>query len=99
YKSEDGTKFYTNGSRLRQDPGSHHYVLSNPDLDASLAGDPSFGKWRCYGGDAIGAECDPLDSAACGGEGVCGSEISDALACLGFGPQTGEVDDFLGAGL
>jgi hypothetical protein len=101
YKSPDGTKFYTNGSRLRQDPASHHYVIANPLLDVSHVNDPSFGSWTCYGGDAAGEACNPLDVAACAG-GVCGSELKDALACIGFGPQTGPVGSLgtlLGEGL
>jgi hypothetical protein len=99
FKSADGTKFYTNGSRLRQDPASHHYVLSSPPLDTSYANDPTFGRWTCYGGDEPGSECDPLNTASCAGGGVCGSELKDALACLGFGPQTGDFGSFLGEGL
>jgi hypothetical protein len=100
FKSPDGKHFYTNGSRLRQDPSSHHYVLSNPLLDDSVVSDPSFGGWRCYGGPDADAECDPLDAASCGGEGICGSEIKDALACAGYGPKrSGVGDGFLGEGL
>jgi len=99
FKSPDGKSFYTNGSRLRQNPASHHYILSNPLLEASFATDPSFGGWRCYGGDRPDAECDPLDAAACGDGGTCGSELKDNIACLNYGPVKAGFDGFLGAGL
>ncbi len=98
FKSADGTKFYTNGSRLRQDPGSHHYVVSNPNIDSSYATDPAFGKWTCTG-DRVGEACDPIDPMSCGSEGVCGSAIGDSLACLGYGPIVFGASDLLTEGL
>jgi hypothetical protein len=92
YQSEDGSHFYINGSRLRQDPGSHHWILSNPALDPSYATDPSFGSWTCRGGGRETERCDPLGLDDCGEGGLCASELKDALACTGFGPATGGLD-------
>jgi hypothetical protein len=99
FKSPDGTKFYTNGSRLRQDPASHHYVLTNPLIGDEYANDPSFGKWSCRGGDSAGSDCDPLENGACGAVGICASEPKDLVACLGYGPTTETAGGFLGEGL
>ncbi|MEY4582093.1 MAG: hypothetical protein RL701_6796 [Pseudomonadota bacterium] len=98
YKSPDGTKFYTKSSRLRQDPGSHHFVLSNPGISSSYASDPSFGAWTCRG-DREGQTCDPLNLSSCGGEGICSSEIKDLIACIGFGPLVLGSDGLLTKGM
>jgi hypothetical protein len=98
YKSPDGTKFYANGSRLRQDPGSHHFVLSNPGIPESYASDPAFGAWTCRG-DRDGQACDPLDRATCGDVGVCSSELKDGVACIGYGPLVFGSDGLLTEGL
>ncbi|HKU37781.1 MAG TPA: hypothetical protein VJR89_06525 [Polyangiales bacterium] len=97
FKSPDGSMFYTNSSRLRQDPGSHHYVVSNPGFDASYKDAPEFGQWTCYG-ERVGEACDPLDAAACGG-GVCASQLKDTLGCFGFGPVVPGMKDLLSEGL
>lgn len=91
FKSPDGTKFYTNSSRLRQDPGSHHWVLTNSGLGASAVHDPTFGAWTCRGGATEGAACDPINADSCGADGVCASEMKDAVACIGFGPASGSL--------
>ena len=101
FKTPDGNKFYINGSRLRQDPGSHHWVLMNSLLDASAVRDPAFGAWTCRGGAGEGQACDPLDLAACGVDSLCASELKDAVACLGYGPprQSGLAGIVGGEGL
>jgi hypothetical protein len=96
FKSPDGNKFYINGSRLRQDPGSHHWVLMNPLLDASYVTDPAFGAWTCRGGASEGQGCDPLDQASCGSDGLCASESKEAVGCLGFGPPGGGIGAIAG---
>jgi len=98
FKSPDGIKFYTNGSRLRQDPGSHHYVISNPGFDASYASDPAFGTWSCRG-DREGQGCDPLSPTSCGDKGLCSSVLQDNVACIGFGPFVLGSDGLLTEGL
>lgn len=97
-KSPDGTMFYTNGSRLRQDPGSHHYVVSNPGIDGAYAADPAFGEWKCTG-ERAGQSCDPLDGTSCGTEGICASQLFDTLGCFGFGPLVLGAKDLLSEGL
>lgn len=98
FKSPDGTKFYTNGSRLRQDPGSHHYVLSNPNIPESYASHTAFGSWTCRG-DREGQACDPLAAGSCGTTGVCASQLADKIACMGFGPTVAGSAGLLGEGL
>ena len=78
--------FFVNGSRLRQDPQSHHLVVDHAGIGAELVDDPSFGEWTCRGGDHAGQPCDPLDQTSCGST-VCGSVVRDTVTCVGFGPK------------
>jgi hypothetical protein len=91
YQDEAGEVFHVNGSRLRQDPQSHHFVLTHSGLGASRVSDPSFGAWTCKGGEREGAACEPRDSAACG-TGFCASEVQNSIACIDFGPSDVLVD-------
>ena len=84
--------FYTNGSHLRQDFGSHHLVLQHSGLGADRVHDPSFGAWTCKGGARDGEACEPTERGACGEDGECGSEVKDVVACIGFGPSDGTVN-------
>ena len=77
--------FYVNGQRTRQDPLSHHLVVSDSGLGAESVNDPAFGKWSCRGDDSKGEPCDPLQKNACG-SGQCASEVQAKTACQGFGP-------------
>ena len=83
--------FFMDGSRLRQDPQSHHFVMTHSGLDASWVHDPSFGEWTCRGGEHAGEICEPTDLAACG-DGQCASAVRNSIACIGFGPPQGAVD-------
>lgn len=74
-----------------QDPQSHHLQLLFSGVRTEEVDDPSFGDWTCKGGAADGELCDPLDVGACG-EGMCGSEVQDSIACGGFGPPTRQID-------
>lgn len=82
---QDGEVFYMNGSRVRQDPQSHHLTIQHSGLGPEWVTDEAFGEWTCKGGDLDGQSCDPLDQSACG-DALCGSEVTDAVACIGFGP-------------
>ena len=57
---------FTNGSRSRQDPQSHHFVLTHSGLDASWVHDPSFGAWTTV----IGASPTASEYVASGTEGA-----------------------------
>jgi len=88
YKTPDGEFFYFNAQELRQDPQSHHLILSRhigPDSDVQS---PAFGAWRCRGGDLEGQSCDPLDLESCG-DGQCATDPVESFACIGFGPGNG----------
>jgi hypothetical protein len=80
--------FFVNGMRVRQDPHSHHLVLTHSRLGADVVKDKSFGSWSCHGGASDGDACDPLAPGACG-SGQCGSEAKNATGCFGFGPPGG----------
>ncbi|HEX6240938.1 MAG TPA: hypothetical protein VFZ61_08590, partial [Polyangiales bacterium] len=91
---------YTNGSRVRQDPQSHHLVLWNPvkALTTVAADDPD---WTCRGGANHGKHCNAQrGSADCGEEGVCAGKTTPGSLCgidtLAFG--SGTFDDII-AGL
>jgi hypothetical protein len=82
--------FFINGRRTRQDPHSHHLVVTHSTLGAEFVEDPSFGEWACRGGDGddAGEPCDPLQAGACGAD-LCASEPQAKAACIGFGPSGG----------
>ena len=83
--NEDGSAFYYRSVQIRQDPLSHHLFVDEY-LGAAQPEDPSWGEFRCRGGEFEGAVCTPKDFDTCGPEGLCGSEPTEAIACLGFGP-------------
>ena len=83
--------FFVNGSRLRQDPHSHHLVIDHSHLGADFVDAPEFGAWTCKAGSRDGQPCDPLDASACD-DGLCGSAVTDSIACIGYGPPEGAVD-------
>ena len=85
---QDGESFFVNGSQLRQDPQSHHLTIQHSGFGAEMVTHESFGDWTCKGGAQAGTICDPLDGASCG-SGLCGSEVQNSLACIGFGPDGG----------
>ena len=91
YKTPDGQSFYVNDTITRGDPHSHHFVVTSSGLDASYLDDPSFGAWSCRSGARKGESCDPTDADACGG-GLCASQVSDSIACIGFGPPESAID-------
>ena len=91
---QDGEVFYLNGSRVRQDPQSHHLTIQHSGLGPESVTDETFGEWTCKGGDLDGQPCDPLDQSACG-DSLCGSELTNQVACIGFGPA-GANQGFLG---
>ena len=72
---------------LRQDPNSHHLVLSHAGVPVEEIHDPSFPPWTCGGGERAGETCDPLLADSCG-TGVCRTEPVDSFACIGFGPDS-----------
>lgn len=96
YMDAERENFYINGSKLREDPFTHHNVFFYAPLDADQYAAPEFGDWSCIGGDQDGASCVPGDAQACGSEGVCRSEIKNSLACRGFGPKVNPPEDALG---
>ena len=97
FKSEDGKSFHINGLRLRQDPNSHHFIMTNPGVDESLAHDPAFGKWLCHGGSRAGKECEPLDRSSCGDGAQCATEAKNMVTCGNFGPTKSGLEGINGS--
>ncbi|MFM7140744.1 MAG: hypothetical protein ACKO2K_02350 [Alphaproteobacteria bacterium] len=80
-----GQFFRFSSLELRQDPQSHHLILSYSPMDPARLDDPSFGAWTCKGGSRAGETCDPRAKVACG-DGLCASTPRDGFACIGYGP-------------
>lgn len=74
----------------RQDPLSHHAVVI-PYTGNTPIDDPVWGPYTCGGGARDGQPCNPLDLAACGGDGVCHSLPQGAVGCIGFGPGDASI--------
>jgi hypothetical protein len=88
YRDNARNVLYVNGSRVRQDPQSHHLVLYNPGLSLGDLQDNIKG-WTCREGDKADKPCDPKrGSADCGPAGVCAGETTDGLVCGGSGIPT-----------
>lgn len=87
--------FFVNGKRTRQDPQSHHLALAHSKLGAEFVNHPSFGEWRCRGGDRDGQACDALSATACGA-GICATDPKPSLACIGYGPPEAQVNVAVG---
>jgi len=80
YKDVARNVMYVNGTRVRQDPQSHHLVLMNPkkDLSSVSAGDSD---WTCRGGTLDGQKCDPTKGSRDCAEGVCGGKSTPGPLC------------------
>lgn len=82
-----GQFFRISGQELRQDPNSHHLVLSHSGVPIEEIRHPAFPDWTCAGGDRAHEPCDPLDAEACG-SGICRTIPIDSFACIAFGPPS-----------
>lgn len=81
YKDPARNVMFINGSRVRQDPQSHHLVLWNPnkDLDSVAASEAG---WTCRGGPNDGRACSAsMGSKDCGEDGVCAGESVAGTLC------------------
>ncbi len=85
YRGPDGTTFRYKNQQIRQDPLSHHLIVDRYN-GAAGPDDPSWGTFRCRGGDKDGELCESTELGFCGPEGMCGSDWKRAIACTGFGP-------------
>jgi cysteine-rich repeat protein len=88
FLSPDGQHFRYKSVDIRQDPISHHLIV---DIyrGSEAADDPVWGVYKCRSGERDGQVCDPLDLTFCGA-GQCATDPDPtAIACIGFGPQTG----------
>jgi len=91
YLTPDGTRFRYYASELRQDPLSHHLIV-NLYEGAEPPTSPSWGTFRCRGGEKDGQVCNPTAIGFCGAGIGCATDPYRSVACFGFGPgdaQTG----------
>lgn len=80
YKDEARNVMFVNGSRVRQDPQSHHLVVWNPIQGLSEV--PADEAWTCHGGERDGEVCDPSKgSSECGAAGVCAGAPTPGTLC------------------
>lgn len=94
-----------NRRELSQDAQSHHSIINVYAGDV-LPSDPSWGPFRCAGGELAGTTCDPtkLDVSAkdggaqCGSAGVCQAAPRKMFGCTGFGPQNKEASSVSAGG-
>ncbi len=84
----DGT-FRYKYHETRQDPLSHHMVPVLYDGGTPITS-PVWGNWTCHGGNIEGQACDPLNLTSCG-SGICTSQVSPSIACIGYGPGDGGI--------
>lgn len=89
FRSADGRSFRYKASEVRQDPQSHHLIVSTYTGDTA-PGDAVWGPFRCRGGDRHGETCPPTDRAFCG-SGLCAADPVSAAACIGYGPPDAQV--------
>jgi cysteine-rich repeat protein len=89
FLTPDGTHFRYKELFIRQDPLSHHLIM-DVYRGSEAPDDPVWGPYSCKGGPMDGTICDPLNLGFCGAGGVCATDPDpSAIACIGFGPQTG----------
>jgi hypothetical protein len=88
FRDPSGTMLRFSLQELRQDPQSHHLILNLAHIEPEQLHHPSFGEWRCRGGERAGEACEPTDRTACG-SGLCASDPLPTFACVGFGPTGG----------
>jgi len=81
YKDVARNVMFVNGSRVRQDPQSHHLVVWNPKkpLTSVAPNDPT---WTCRGGASDGKACNAQKgSADCGEGSVCAGKATPGTLC------------------
>jgi hypothetical protein len=83
FKDEARGVMFVNGTRVRQDPQSHHMVMIDAALDLADLPDNASG-WTCRDGNRNGQACNPRNgSTDCGDAGVCGYVTKPALGGIG----------------
>lgn len=85
YLGPGGNTFRYFRNQIRQNPGSHHLIVSLYTGKTPID-DPIWGAFTCKGGPDEGKSCVPTDPNSCAGGGLCGSEPQTSVACTGFGP-------------
>lgn len=90
FRDPTGKKFRVRGSRIRQDPLSHHLISFL--YEGNFApDDPIWGEYACRGGARDGEPCRPTDLGACGNGSECGTQPVSRVACIGYGPPDAPV--------
>lgn len=90
FRGADGTTFRYHFHETRQDPLSHHMVPISYGGSADVHS-PTWGAWRCRGGDREGESCEPTARGGCGADGICSTPVASTIGCLGYGPGDGGI--------
>lgn len=90
FRGASGTTFLYNFHETRQDPLSHHMVPIEYKGVADVHS-PTWGTWRCRGGESDGELCEPTQRDACGADGQCATPMVSTIGCLGYGPGDGGI--------
>ena len=90
FRGPGGDTFRYKRIDARMDPLSHHAVVI-PYRGVAPLDDPVWGPFTCGGGTNDGQSCNPRDPAACGSDGVCGSQPMPSVACIGYGPGDASI--------
>lgn len=77
FKDVGRNVMFVNGTRVLQDPSSHHMVVWNPNKSLSTV--PASG-WTCHGGTRNGQPCSG-SSVECGADSVCGGPAVPGTLC------------------
>ncbi|MFQ5667437.1 MAG: hypothetical protein ACE5I7_13555 [Candidatus Binatia bacterium] len=91
FRGADGTTFRFRRQTIVQDPQSHHLIVNLYHGSATID-DPVWGAFTCKGGSLARQPCDPKQLDSCGAEGVCGSEPTSSVACIGYGPPDSQTN-------
>ena len=65
YLTQDRDRIYVGGGETREDPFTHHNVLTFPNINEGQINDPAYGVWSCSvdSGELADEACDPLKPA------------------------------------
>ncbi len=89
FRGPDGTTFRYKRNEIRQDPLSHHLIVSLYQGQYPPTAE-TWGEFTCDGGAKAGQTCPPTDTTFCG-EGLCSTTPQISIACIGFGPSDAAV--------
>lgn len=86
FRGPSGTTFRFKRNQVRQDPLSHHLIVSLY-TGATPPSSPVWGSFTCRGGPREGEPCDPVDLEFCGPDGACATDPIVGVACINQPPE------------